>query len=271
MKEGAQVTAYNDFRKRLQEGKTGEAEEWGEVRKAVSLRLATAKNLQSTYRAFASLADYDASAEVGKAANNLVTSINGLPFKQKSDVPIISEPAQKLIETLASKLADAEQSSRLRIANESLIPVLVDYHKYLVEESEPNIAILRRGIRAKFELTRFACSKYLVGAKAFEARFPLAGGLAFAPGTVQCSRKDPAMTKAILAWLDDQNREAASQVKEAYEQVIQSLDALVGAHKQLLEDRPLSLSELRVAIADLIAIVDQLNEILGETSTQPST
>jgi len=230
----------------------------GQIRQQLAARSAMFGDLKDLYSSFLALASYDASAAFTSAATETRTSINAFADALGKASPFgdVSGPA---IDTVAGIVGEEIQKRKIRSASKT-VRRAVEQVVALLESPEEGKAMTR--------IRQAVVEEYAEGAKALwdagvlNAKDRIAGlvrieGFAVVPSVTSSDPK-------IRAAIDEDIEFALTQRMELEEmthrQTIGTMKALIDRHRELEEEKPLSLEQL---LGELNRLVELAKTIKG--------
>jgi hypothetical protein len=224
----------------------------GEIRQQLAARSAMFGDLKDLYSSFLALSSYDASAAFTSAATETRTSINAFADALGKASPFgnVSGPA---IDTVAGIIGEEIQKRKIRSASKT-VRRAVEQVVALMESPEEDGAMRR--IRQAIEVQYAQGAKALWEAGVLNAKDRIAGlvrvdGFAVIP-TVTSS--DPKMRAAIDGDIEFALTQRMELQKMAHRQTIDTMKALIDRHRELEEEKPLSLEQLLGEVNRLVEL-----------------
>ncbi len=221
---------------------------------AINHRVLLANRLASAYDALQQLSSYDASAEVKGAAQKLSQVINAIPVLPKSNVI-----PSAIMGSMAGDIAAWQQSQDINKASRLMTEVLERILKLFDSEMDAYKSIAReRGNKVGIVIEYLIQKKMVVTWPLLE-KSTEALGLSWASGKKPL--EDEQTIKAMIELLRVRINRLALLSANAADSTSQSMALLIANHKNLQNNKALSLNEMLAPIQKAESYLDEMAKL----------
>lgn len=217
-------------------------------------RVSLAKSLETFYRAFDNLANYDAAGEVEGALNSTISSFNSFQNALRPGSQLISPVAGEVINIGGGILAGEAQKRQLSKSSEIVRKPLSKYVALARSESQAAKSLLKNYSHEKFSVTKLLWDRGVLSARgAFLSAAQQAGGYGLISEEKGdfTSKNKSISRQAIINDLDLQSRISDEAINESYDAYLGVLDQLIDAHLQFEAGRKFDANLMLQYVNDL--------------------
>jgi len=250
------------------------AEEYKNTYKALSSRIGLARAMQGAYGSFLKLSEYDSTKEISDNIGGLIEAVNIAAVLSLPDPNgmMVSTVVQGLFKDIVTELTTVQQNHKLLVESNRLIPILEKIKKVfdaekilyggdaLVKNSKGE-GIKVSGIAGRRAATYKSVARQLVENDAvittafinrvlsrYQLRWP----------DSQMPFTQPALKAGIVKMIEARAYPLARVSADAADGISNGLGKLIELHRQLADNKPLSLQELTNNSATLQILLNQL-------------
>lgn len=249
------------------------AAEYKKTYEALAARIRLAKAMQDAYGSFLNLSEYDSPKEMLDSIGGLIEAVNtaaGLSLPDPTGMA--STVVQGLFKDIVTELTTVQQNRKLLMESNRLIPILENIKKVfdaekilyggdaLVKNSKGE-PVKVSGIAGRRAATYKSVARQLVESDAvittalvnrvlsrYQMRWP----------DSQMPFKQPALKAGIVKMIEARAYPLVQVSTDAADGISRGLGKLIEQHRQLADNKPLSLQELVNNSATLQILLDQL-------------
>ena len=221
------------------------------IEQALAARRLLAMALGKTYAGWNALARYDASGQVSAGVGGVFDAANTL--RNTEGLAPIPSAVGSIAGAAAGGLAGHAQLAKLKAASVQLRIALAGYREALVKGQGATVSAMKNTIGEQYALTIALWQRGYLSARPLVTSVGETSGLGVpVDDKATMTAADEGLCNAVRAYLETRRNSQEAGVARDYQTQIDTVDALIAAHRDFEKDAPLNLE--RVA-----ALVDQLN------------
>ncbi len=221
------------------------------IEQALAARRMLAVALGKTYAGWTALARYDASGQVSAGVGGVFDAANAL--RRTEGLGPIPSAVGSIAGAAAGGLAGHAQVAKLKAASVQIRTALAGYREALVKGQGATVSAMRNTIGEQYALTIALWQRGYLSARPLVDSVGETSGLGVPiDDKATMTAADEGLCSAVRAYLETRRNSQEARVARDYQTQIDTVDALIAAHKDFEKDAPLDL--------DMVAaLVDQLN------------
>ncbi|MEL6686807.1 MAG: hypothetical protein AAFP97_04220 [Pseudomonadota bacterium] len=227
------------------------------------LRLNALDQLNKAYDALKREAEYDASADLSGAMNNLTSSVNTYIDAASTAAPAASLTTRafgQIATNVSSIVARRNQAQRLEEANLIIGEAAAALSDALKAEKSVYVAFLQDWANRENEVRAILIKNGVTSRASVLASLADAVGAPLSGDAEKTISKSDLLKASVEAVALSQTHRRRVIAEGTYNAAIRGLDQLSNAHRRFSEFSPSDLDRVNLALAELNAYADQLNE-----------